>query len=129
MQAETMHAGPMAAMAGMAGKVSSPQRRQCSCSASMSISSAIANLKLLGFEYSGFARVVEPHTYGIDSNGLHTLRAYQVRGGSKSKNPSHWRMFHEKDMKGVTVLHEGFLGARPDYKRGDRWFRTIIAQL
>jgi hypothetical protein len=95
----------------------------------MNISSAIANLKLLGFDYRGFARVVEPHTYGIGSNGLHTLRAYQVRGASRSKNPSNWRMFHEKDMKGVTVLDEGFAGARPDYKRGDRWFRTIIAQL
>jgi hypothetical protein len=95
----------------------------------MSIPTAIANLKLLSFTYEGYSRVVEPHTYGIDAKGHRALRAYQVSGGSSSGTPEGWRMFHEREMRNVTVLAEGFSGPRPKYKRGDSQFRSIVAQL
>jgi hypothetical protein len=95
----------------------------------MSIATAISNLKLLSFDYHGHSRVVEPHTYGVDTKGHRALRAYQVRGGSRSGASGGWRVFHERDMSNVTVLSEGFTGPRPDYKQGDSQFRSIVAQL
>ena len=95
----------------------------------MDIATAIRNRKLLRFDYHGHSREVEPHTYGIDANGHRALRAYQVQGGSRSRNPSGWRMFQEEDMTNVSVLADGFGGPRPDYHQGDPAFRSIIAEL
>jgi hypothetical protein len=95
----------------------------------VSIATAIANLQLLSFDYEGHSRVVEPHTYGTDSKGHLALRAYQVRGGSRSNTSEGWRMFHEREMRNLTVLSESFSGPRPKYKRGDSQFQSIIAQL
>ncbi len=95
----------------------------------MSIASAIQNLQLLSFTYDSYSRVVEPHTYGIDTKGHAALRAYQVRGGSESGEYVGWKVFHVNEMRGLTVLSEHFSGARPKYKRGDSFFSTIHAQL
>jgi hypothetical protein len=95
----------------------------------MQISSSIKNLQLLSFTYDGFSRVVEPHTYGIDTKGHAALRAYQVRGGSESGEYVGWKLFHVNEMLGLTVLSEHFSCARPKYKRGDSVFSTIHAQL
>lgn len=95
----------------------------------MSIASAIQNLQLLSFTYDGYSRVVEPHTYGIDTKGHAALRAYQVRGGSESGEYVGWKLFHVNEMRGLTVLQEHFVGARPKYKRSDSAFLTIHVQL
>ena len=93
------------------------------------ILSAIQNKQALSFSYDGYSRVVEPHTYGIDTKGHAALRAYQVRGGSESGEYVGWKLFHVNEMCGLTVLSEHFSGARPKYKRGDSAFSTIHAQL
>ncbi len=95
----------------------------------MPVKSAIQNKSLLGFTYDGFARVVEPHTYGVDSKGHGAMRAYQVRGGSESGEYVGWKMFHTSEMRQAAVLPEHFLGPRPKYRRGDSAFSTIHAQL
>jgi hypothetical protein len=82
----------------------------------MPVKSAIQNKSLLGFTYDGFARVVEPHTYGVDSKG---------HGGEYIG----WKMFHTSEMRQVSVLPEHFIDPRPKYKRGDSAFSTIHAQL
>lgn len=73
--------------------------------ASMLISSAIKNLQLLSFTYDGYSRVSESGEY------------------------VGWKLFHVNKMYGVTVLQDKFSGARPKYKRGDRAFSRIYAQL
>lgn len=93
------------------------------------IISAIQNKHALSFIYDRYSRVVEPHTYGVDSKGHAALRAYQVRGGSESGEYIGWKLFHVNEMHGLTVLSEHFAGARPKYKRGDSAFSTIHAQL
>ena len=95
----------------------------------MTIASAIRNRQLLSFSYDGFARVVEPHTYGIDGKGHYAVRAYQVRGGSESGEFVGWKLFHVSDMHQLSVIAEHFFGARPKYKRGDKAFSTINAEL
>lgn len=95
----------------------------------MHIKNAIQSKCLLSFNYDGFQRVVEPHTYGIDTKGHTALRAYQVRGGSESGEDIGWKHFHVDQMQQVTMISQHFSGPRPKYKRDDSAFRAIHAQL
>lgn len=95
----------------------------------MNIADAIGHRHLLTFRYDGFLRVVEPHTYGTDRKGNEALRAYQVSGGSDSGESIGWKIFHVSDMRGLSTLTDSFSGPRPGYKRGDRAFAIIRAQL
>jgi hypothetical protein len=93
------------------------------------IPKAILDKRLLRFVYDGYFRTVEPHTYGIDKQGRHTLVAYQVRGGSRSGELAGWKTFHESEMHRLSTLDERFSGPRPEYRRGDGAFVSIIAEL
>lgn len=95
----------------------------------MSIVDAIETRHLLTFNYDGYMRTVEPHTFGIDRKGHLALRAYQVSGGSESGEYVGWKMFHGAGIHGLTMLAQTFPGPRPKYKRGDIAFASIRAQL
>lgn len=95
----------------------------------MSIVTAVQGRNLLSFMYDGYRRTVEPHTYGTDKQGHSALRAYQVGGGSESGQYVGWKLFHTNEMHGVTVQPQTFAGPRPGYKRGDKAFASIKAQL
>jgi len=95
----------------------------------VSIATAIQGRNLLSFMYDGFRRTVEPHTFGMDAKGHMALRAYQVDGGSESGEYVGWKMFHAHEMLGLTVQSQTFAGPRPGYKRGDKAFTSIRAQL
>ena len=95
----------------------------------MSIASAIQSRNLLSFVYDGFRRTVEPHTFGVDAKGHAALRAYQVAGGSESGEYVGWKLFHVNEMQSAAVQPQTFSGPRPGYKRGDKAFASIRAQL
>lgn len=95
----------------------------------MSIAAAIQDRNLLSFMYDGFSRTVEPHTYGLDTKGHMAHRAYQVGGGSDSREYVGWKLFHVHEMLGISVLPQIFVDPRPGYKRGDKAFTSIKAQL
>jgi len=95
----------------------------------LSVATAIQGRNLLSFIYDGYRRTVEPHTYGTDMQGHSALRAYQVAGGSESRQYVGWKLFHSNKMQGVTVQLQTFSGPRPGYKRGDKAFASILAQL
>lgn len=93
------------------------------------ICQAIDDMCLIRFSYEGYPRTVEPHTYGVDTKGHRALRAYQVRGESKSGRVPGWRPFRRDKMHGTTVLQETFEGPRNGYKKGDSLFSTILCEL
>ena len=95
----------------------------------MQIQAAIKNKNLLTFNYDGYSRKVEPHTYGVDNKGHLAFRAYQVSGGSESGEYTGWKLFHVDDMHSISILAEHFHSARPKYKRNDPAFSTIYEQL
>lgn len=95
----------------------------------MNITAAIQNRNLLCFTYDGSRRTVEPHTYGLDTKGHMALRAYQVGGGSESGEYVGWKLFHVHEMIGVGAQPQTFGGPRSGYKRGDKAFASIKAQL
>ncbi|MBC7983475.1 MAG: hypothetical protein H7Y02_06440 [Candidatus Obscuribacterales bacterium] len=89
---------------------------------------AIDNKRLVSFDYGGFERVVEPHTFGIDKDNRRVLVAYQVEGASRSDKLG-WKSFIQHGMTNVVVLEREFSRPRPEYKRDDRAFKLIISQL
>lgn len=94
----------------------------------MSLCDAMNTMRLVTFTYHGYDRVVEPHTYGIDGRGHEALRGFQVRGGSESRELG-WKLFHVKEMGGLSVSQDTFGGPRQGYKRGDNTFSLIRCQL
>lgn len=95
----------------------------------MAICDAINTRSLLSFSYHGHVRIVQPHTYGIDGKGHKALRAYQTGGTSGSGRIPAWRIFHEADMRALTILQETFEPRWHEYRRGDEAFATIWCQL
>jgi hypothetical protein len=81
---------------------------------------AIQSQNTLAFTYHGESRTVEPHCYGMDSDGDASLRAFQIGKG--------WRMFHLADMGPIQTVG-AFQGPRQGYKRNDKAMSRIYAQL
>jgi hypothetical protein len=93
------------------------------------IKDAINNKAVLTFNYHGFPRTVEPHTYGIDTKGHIALSAYQTHGRSEGGKMPPWRLFHENDIIYLNVTKVKFSSARQGYVRDDPAFSTIYAQI
>ena len=92
------------------------------------IKTAIRSKNLLKFNYHGHVRVIEPHCYGLSTNGNPVLRAFQV-GGTSPSGPLSWRLFSMEDVKKVEFLNETFLRARPDYNANDSGMTKIFCAL
>ena len=93
------------------------------------INEAIKNRKLLEFNYQGYYRVVEPHTFGIYNNGNELLIAYQIDGESKSRKPPFWSNFMVDEIEDLLISEASFLEPRDGYKKGDKRFKLIFAEL
>ena len=61
------------------------------------IRQAIADKKLVEFSYQSFIRIAEPHAYG-SMGGIDQLLAYQIRGGSRSRNLPKWASVPVSDL-------------------------------
>ncbi|MCK9201999.1 MAG: hypothetical protein M0P59_13530 [Gallionella sp.] len=91
------------------------------------IIAAIKEKKVLSFTYSGHARIVEPHVYGINE-GARQLLGFQIRGGSSSGGAlPEWRRFKISAMQNLQILNESF-PSRRDYPSGkhSHWDRQIL---
>lgn len=93
------------------------------------LAQAIAERKLLELQYDGFVRLVGPHAYGVDANGVEKLRCWQVSGGSDSGERSGWKLFMVGRMRSTTMCEGQFSSVRPGYKRQDPTMLRIYAQL
>jgi len=93
------------------------------------IINAINNMEVLSFTYKGNPRVVEPHAYGMGSDGDDLLRAYQVGGYSSSGRLPKWRLFEVNKIYNFSPTGEKFNGARLGYHRNDQVMDHIYAQL
>ncbi len=90
------------------------------------IITAIKEKKILSFIYSGHARIVEPHVYGINE-GSQQLLGYQTRGSSSSGAVPEWRRFKISAMQNLQILNEFFPGRR-DFPSGkhSHWDQQIL---
>jgi hypothetical protein len=85
---------------------------------------AIANKRLLRFEYKGSERIAEPHDYGIQ-NGKVRLLCWQVGGKSKGPLPG-WRLVDVDGIHGCEMLDRTFSGNREVSDMHHRWDKIFI---
>lgn len=93
------------------------------------IAAAINERQRLSCLYDGHARIVEPHTFGVDKYDREMLCGYQTAGASASGNPVGWKFFLIAKISGLQTTEEHFAMPRPEYQRNDGAFKRIIAQL
>jgi hypothetical protein len=89
---------------------------------------AIRNRQLVRFEYHGGLRTVEPHVFGLNSNGEEVLSGFQQYGFSRSHAPHHWKQFKVSEMESFEVLPKMFSGPRPGY-HGDLHVKDVICSI
>lgn len=90
---------------------------------------AIRSGRRLQFTYDGLPRVVEAHAAGVGSDGRPLMRAWQLRGGSRSSDPTGWRLFHVARIGDARLLEERSEAPRPGYVRGDPAIKRIICEV
>ncbi len=73
------------------------------------ICSAIQSKQMIQFNYEDSTRIAEPYCYGESKTGNEVLRAFQVKGGSKSGIPSGWKLFRASKMENITITDEYFV--------------------
>jgi hypothetical protein len=84
---------------------------------------AIAQRRLIGFEYKGRLRIAEPHDYGA-MNGTSKVLVYQlhVDGREDSQAATGWRLLDVAKIGVCKVLEQTFAGSRGDaHERHMQW--------
>ena len=72
------------------------------------ICSAIQSKQMIQFNYEDSTRVAEPYCYGQSKGGNEFLRAFQVKGHSKSGKSAGWKLFRASKMENIIVTEEYF---------------------
>jgi hypothetical protein len=93
------------------------------------IATAIHDRQRLSLFYDGHARIVEPHTFGVDKHGREILCGYQTAGTSASGKPVGWKFFLIAKISRLQPSDEQFATPRPEYQHNDGAFLRIVAQL
>lgn len=83
------------------------------------ICSAIRERRMIKFSYDGGTRFVEPYCYGISTAGNEVLRAFQIKGFSRSGPNYGWRLFNVAKISGFRKMDEFFEGRRAGYDPND----------
>jgi hypothetical protein len=92
-------------------------------------SDALRQGKCLELRYDGFTRIVEVHTVGITTAGNEAMSVWQVRGGSVSNERQGWKRMRFDEAFSAHITDEKSEAPRQGYKRGDKGFSSISAQV
>ena len=90
---------------------------------------AIGEKRVMQVHYHDFARIIEPHAFGLNKKDRYILRCYQTAGGSVSGSPADWKLLLLDEVKSIAVTETFFPGPRPGYRRGDSAIARIVAEL
>src|SRR5438067_13656629 len=94
------------------------------------ICDAIRARRQLRFVYDGYERIVEPHSYGVNTAGHEAVSGWLVGGWSSSEPEPGWRMFLVDRMQDVAATSAPFTGGpREGYNADDPHFVRIFCQL
>jgi hypothetical protein len=90
---------------------------------------AIENRRLIEIRYSGAARIVEPHDYGLQHGREHLL-VFQLRGPARPRqSPIGWRMLDVTKIETLIVLDETFVGSRGQSHRDHNAWEVLYARV
>lgn len=89
---------------------------------------AIDEKRLIQLTYKGGSRIAEPHDYGVQK-GIARLLIYQVRGYSRSRKPSGWRLLDVEGIQHLELLDERFPGSRVDGDEHHQQWDQLFARV
>jgi len=89
----------------------------------------LVEARRLNLTYDLLPRVVEVHTIGITTAGRPAMSVWQVDGQNNTPPIPDWRFFCFDKCWDVAVSNLPSLAPRPQYKKGAKQFRRIIAEL
>jgi hypothetical protein len=87
---------------------------------------AIANKKIIEFDYHGHHRIAEPHVYGIHE-GKEQVLVYQIGGTSSTGGIPEWRRMDVSEITNLEVSEKVFAGPRPTQSGKHTNFDKMIA--
>lgn len=90
---------------------------------------AIANRRVLTFNYKGHLRVVEPHAYGRNTKGDAVLHAFQIEGSSASRPLPGWRTFAASAIEAPELGTGSFTQARDGYSPNELRLSPLWAEV
>lgn len=90
---------------------------------------AIEHRRLVELRYSGNARVVEPHDYGVQ-HGRERLLVFQLRGPVRpGQAPVGWRLLEVAKIEALTVLDDIFDGSRGSSHSDHQAWEIVYARV
>lgn len=92
------------------------------------IRAALREHQILGFNYHGHERRVEPHALGRMKDDRPALLAWQAAGSSRSAPPPGWRTFVLAEIEDLRAT-PGKFEPRPDYRPEKTPFKEIFAEV
>lgn len=72
---------------------------------------AIAEKKIIEFDYNGYHRIAEPHVYGT-FGGKYELLIFQIGGGSSTGRIPNWRRVKLSKVSNLVLTDRIFPGKR-----------------
>jgi len=93
------------------------------------ICSAISTRSVIGFDYDGYPRIVEPHCHGVSSKGKEVMRGFQTSGGSESGEFYGWKLFDVAKISDLRILDETFDENRPYYNPNDSAMQQVCCHV
>jgi hypothetical protein len=94
------------------------------------ICKAIAEKRLLSFQYKGQLRVAEPQILGKNQKSTEILSAWFLSGASESEEGEGWRDYTVALITELRLLRKKFSGPRPGYvSGGGKKFREVFCEL
>ncbi len=102
--------------------LSFPTRPSASDSLDACLRAAIAERRLIQFDYEGSTRIAEPHDYGLRESLPRALVYQRSKAGRASRRIIGWRDLFLSKMSDCEVLAEAFPGSRGDaHKHHYKW--------
>lgn len=90
---------------------------------------ALDAARCLRLRYNDHDRVVEVHTLGVTTAGHLAMTVWQVEGGSRSGQPVGWKRLALEAVLAARLDARASAAPRPGYRRGDKGYRRILAQV
>jgi hypothetical protein len=88
---------------------------------------AIHKKRLLKLSLRGHKLLVEPHAYGLSSQGKPSLLCYRVSDDIATSEG--WKVLSLTEIHSVEITLSSFSSPRPGYRRNDTTIAAVFAQL
>jgi hypothetical protein len=93
------------------------------------ICEAIEKKAVIGFNYKGSLRIVEPQCHGTSTAGNEVLRGFQIKNYSKPSESSSNKLFEVAKISGIKQTGKTFSKPGPHYNPNDKAMSYVHCHL